>query len=113
MRTRAEEFADAVEEAIDHLASHRTGVVDGVDFVIEEVPPETGAGEDLADPSGVPLAAVLRGPDRPTVVFYRRPVELRAGDPESLPEFVYDVVVEAVAKLTGIDPDTLDPGYFE
>lgn len=112
-RSRAEQFADVLEAAIDHLVQRHGAELDGVDFVIEEVPPETPTGDELADASGVPLADVFLGGPRPTLVFYRQPIELRAGDPAMLDDFVHDVAIEAVAKLTGVDPDSLDPGYFE
>jgi predicted Zn-dependent protease with MMP-like domain len=51
-------------------------------------------------------------PARPArIVVYRRPLMARADDEEDLSELVLDVVVEEFAKLLGIDPQAIDPGY--
>jgi predicted Zn-dependent protease with MMP-like domain len=60
----------------------------------------------------VPLARLLPGrPGRPAVppriVLYRRPLELRADDRDTLADLVHDVIIEQVANLLGLDPDDL------
>jgi hypothetical protein len=44
-------------------------------------------------------------------VLYRRPVEARAAGGEELRALVYDIVVEEVAELFGLEPDAVDPHY--
>jgi len=44
-------------------------------------------------------------------VLYRRPLMARADGEEELAELVLDVVVEEFARLLGIDPEAVDPGY--
>jgi predicted Zn-dependent protease with MMP-like domain len=49
----------------------------------------------------------------PRIVVYRRPLLARADDEEELADLVFDVVVEQVAELLGLDPEDVDPGYGE
>jgi len=73
------------------------------------------------DPEPVPLARLdpasppvsdLQRPARPArIVLYRRPLMARADDEEDLSELVLDVVVEEFARLLGVDPQAVDPGY--
>lgn len=106
---------DTVEDAIDHLAGRWAKQLETIDFGVEDVPAaQPGGAEELADPSGVPLARVwLASEGGSKVVFYRRPMEVRAAGPAELADFVHDVVVEAVARALGLDPDTVDPGFFD
>ncbi len=87
---------------------------------MEEVP----AGEAPVDePEPVPLARIDHGsadpgnpahPARPArIVLYRRPLLARADGEEELSELVLDVVIEEFAKLLGVDPQAVDPGYPE
>ena len=62
------------------------------------------------DPDG-PLAAPAAGREPPRIVVYRRPLMARADGDEDLGELVFDVVVEEFARLLGIDPHDVDPGY--
>jgi predicted Zn-dependent protease with MMP-like domain len=72
---------------------------------------------------GVPLARVLRAstdtgdPDHPAtgprIVLFRRPLLARAEDEDELSELIFDVVVEEVAEILGVDPEVIDPGYGE
>jgi predicted Zn-dependent protease with MMP-like domain len=47
----------------------------------------------------------------PRIVVYRRPLMARADGDEDLGELVFDVVVEEFARLLGIEPRDVDPGY--
>jgi predicted Zn-dependent protease with MMP-like domain len=51
------------------------------------------------------------GTQPPRIVVYRRPLMIRADGEEELGELVFDVVVEEFARLLGIDPADVDPGY--
>jgi predicted Zn-dependent protease with MMP-like domain len=50
-------------------------------------------------------------PHPPRIVVYRRPLTIRADGDEELGDLVFDVVVEEFARLLGIDPTDVDPGY--
>jgi hypothetical protein len=69
---------------------------------VEDVP---SAADGTAE-GGIALVRAEPG----LLVVYRRPLELRAEDPEDLADLVHEVVVEAVAELLGLDPDEVDPG---
>jgi len=57
------------------------------------------------------LAGEAAGPEPPRIVVYRRPLVARAEGEEDLGELVFDVVVEEFARLLGIEPKDVDPGY--
>ena len=65
-------------------------------------PPVPGAPEPGGDEAG---------PQPPRIVVYRRPLMARADGEEELGELVFDVVVEEFARILGIDPADVDPGY--
>ena len=91
----------------------------GIEFAVQEVPDEEIQGEDLVP---VPLARIdpgeadpraQGGAHSPRIVLYRRPLLARAEDEEELSELIFDVVVEEIAELLGLDPDAIDPGYAD
>ena len=47
----------------------------------------------------------------PRIVVYRRPLMARADGDDDLGELVFEVVVEEFARLLGVDPEDVDPGY--
>jgi predicted Zn-dependent protease with MMP-like domain len=67
-------------------------------------PAQPGAGK----PNGRPASAM---PRPPRIVVYRRPLLARADSEEDLSELVFEVVVEEFARLLGVDPADVDPGY--
>lgn len=85
----------------------------GVEFAVEDVPPELNVYDsDVLEDGEVPLARLLPGrPGHreipPRIVLYRRPLEFRAVDRDDLADLVHDVVIEQVANLLGMDPDEL------
>jgi predicted Zn-dependent protease with MMP-like domain len=113
-RSRAQRFDDLVLEAVAQLESRWEAELSGVEFAVEEVP-----AADLPDdePDPVPLArldpgsAAAADPRPARIVLYRRPLMARADDDEDLGELVLDVVVEEFARLLGVDPQAVDPGY--
>jgi predicted Zn-dependent protease with MMP-like domain len=117
-RSRAQRFDDLVLEAVARLEPRWEAELSGVEFAVEEIP-----AADLPDddPEPVPLARLDPGsawtsdprePARPArIVLYRRPLMARADDEEDLGELVLDVVVEEFARLLGVDPQAIDPGY--
>jgi predicted Zn-dependent protease with MMP-like domain len=117
-RTRSERFDDLVLLAVSQLEPRWEAELTGVEFAVEEIPPAQPRGED---PDPVPLARLDPGsteadspehPARPArIVLYRRPLIARADADEDLGELVLDVVVEEFARLLGLDPQVVDPGY--
>ncbi len=116
-RTRAERFDDLVLQAVARLEPRWEERLAAVEFAVEEIPPAEPAGYQ---PGQVPLASAESGtpggpgqaPARPPrIVVYRRPLLARADSEDELGDLVFDVVVEQFARLLGIDPEDVDPGY--
>ena len=124
-RTRAEGFDDLVLQAVARLEPRWEAHLAGVEFAVEEIPP---AGDAAAGPvplarlepgsPGGPAVAGERGSagadarSRPSrIVVYRRPLMARADGDDDLGELVFEVVVEEFARLLGVNPEEVDPGY--
>ena len=121
-RSRAERFDDLVLQAVAQLEPRWESELAGVEFVVEEVPSgDLPAEQLLPDADPVPLARLDPAwsdagnpalPARPArIVLYRRPLLARADGEEELGDLVLDVVIEEFAKLLGLDPQAIDPGY--
>ena len=62
--------------------------------------------------AGEPGAASADAVSRPPrIVVYRRPLMARADGDDDLGELVFEVVVEEFARLLGVNPEDVDPGY--
>jgi predicted Zn-dependent protease with MMP-like domain len=118
-RSRAQQFDDLVLDAVARLEPRWEAELSGIEFAVQEVPDEEIQGDDLVP---VPLARIdpgeadpgMQGGARsPRIVLYRRPLLARAEDEEELSELIFDVVVEEIAELLGLDPDAIDPGYAD
>jgi predicted Zn-dependent protease with MMP-like domain len=117
-RSRAERFDDLVLQAVSQLEPRWEAELSGIEFAVEEIP-AAEVPDDEPDP--VPLARLDPGsadsvdPEHPAtparIVLYRRPLMARADSEEELAELVLDVVVEEFARLMGVDPEAVDPGY--
>jgi predicted Zn-dependent protease with MMP-like domain len=117
-RSRSEHFDDLVLLAVSQLEPRWEAELSGVEFAVEEIPAADSASDD---PEPVPLARLDTGstdtgsPEHPAhparIVLYRRPLMARADGDEELGELVLDVVVEEFARLLGLDPQIVDPGY--
>jgi hypothetical protein len=114
-RSRAQQFGDLVVEAIGRLEPRWEAELSRVEFAVQEVP-DGDPPDDARD--AVPLARLDPGPDDPgnpghgpRIVLYRRALLARADGEEELADLVLDVVVEEFARLLGVDPETVDPGY--
>ncbi|MEU3712314.1 metallopeptidase family protein [Streptomyces catenulae] len=110
--SRADAFEDLVHDARDRL-ERRWPQLSGVDFLVQEVPlfgPEDGA---EPDDGTVPLgrAEPAAGPHRDRVIVYRRPVEIRTKSRDERALLVHEIVVEQVAELLGLAPESVDPRY--
>jgi predicted Zn-dependent protease with MMP-like domain len=132
-RTRAERFDDLVLQAVARLEPQWEAHLSGIEFAVEEIPPAdtpatgprgpvplsrldpgTPPGPDPAAPDLPGIAdpeAEEPRQDPPRIVVYRRPLMARADGEEELGELVFDVVVEEFARMLGIDPADVDPGY--
>lgn len=116
-RSRSQQFGDLVVEAVARLEPRWEAELARVEFAVQEVP-DGDPPDDARD--AVPLARL--DPDSgdpgdpahgPRIVLYRRALLARADDEDELAELVLDVVVEEFARLLGVDPETVDPGYDE
>jgi predicted Zn-dependent protease with MMP-like domain len=112
-RTRAEIFDELVLDAVEGLERQYAQELAGVEFAVEDVPPELNVYDsDVLEDGDVPLARLLPGrPGRhgvpPRIVLYRRPLEFRALDRDDLADLVHDVIIEQVANLLGVDPEEI------
>ncbi|MGA5769491.1 metallopeptidase family protein [Streptomyces pseudogriseolus] len=111
--SRAETFADLVQDSVERLERRWPQLAD-IDFLVQDVPRLDGAAGSGWDET-VPLGGTVTARDgRPArVVIYRRPVEIRSKGRDERAALVHEVVVEQVADLLGLTPDTVDPRYGE
>ncbi|MFG3287115.1 metallopeptidase family protein [Streptomyces sp. NPDC048111] len=114
--SRSETFRDLVLDSVERL-ERRWPQLAEVEFLVTDVPfKESPAGDD-GDPSwsdeAVPLGrALAAGKDRPArILVYRRPVEIRTKNRDERALLVHEVVVEQVAELLGLAPESVDPRY--
>ncbi|MGW1125073.1 metallopeptidase family protein [Streptomyces sp. NPDC002526] len=102
--SRADSFRDLVQDSVERL-ERRWPQLAEVDFVVLEVP-ETA---EETVPLGAAVSAEKGRPARITV--YRRPVELRTKSRDERALLVHEIVVEQVAELLGLAPESVDPRY--
>lgn len=102
-RSRAEQFDELVLDAVDRLSRRWATELQDVEVAVEEVPPPGTDGVSLS------RAEPASGATRARIVVHRRPVESRARSLRAREDLVHHVVVDAVADLLGVDPETVDP----
>ncbi|MCG5218400.1 metallopeptidase family protein [Streptosporangium sp. KLBMP 9127] len=114
-RSRSERFDDLVLDAVDRLKPRWARQLAEVEFAVEEVPPlaQLGDGPGRLDGEPIPFGRTqpAAGKNPAVVVLYRRPLEARARDRDMLGALVHEAVVEQVAELLGLPPETVDPGF--
>ncbi|MFF7977262.1 metallopeptidase family protein [Streptomyces sp. NPDC007905] len=112
--SRAEVFADLVQDSVDRLERRWPQLAD-IDFLVLEVPRLERRGTEAWSDEAVPLGGIIPARDgrRARVVVYRRPVEIRTKGRDERAALVHEVVVEQVAELLGLTPETVDPRYGE
>ncbi|WP_419995468.1 metallopeptidase family protein [Streptomyces boninensis] len=115
--TRSDAFVDLVLDSAQRL-QRRLSQLSEVEFGVLDVPlKDNGQAEGGAwdgDEASVPLGQVIKAvpgkhPDR--IVVYRRPVEIRAKNRDERALLVHEIVVEQVAELLGLTPESVDPQY--
>ena len=108
-RTRAERFDDLVLQDVARL---ELGTPSGGPGGPGSWPPAPGALQPgTLEPGALEPGGDEAGPQPPRIVVYRRPLMARADGEDELGELVFDVVVEEFARILGIDPADVDPGY--
>lgn len=106
-RSRAQAFDDLVLDAVERLERLWARELANVDFLVEDVPPIPFRG-DFAET--IPFSRLETDPaSRARIIVYRRPVEIRTKDPEEMALLVHETVVEEVANLLGVEPESVDP----
>ena len=123
-RTRGEKFDLLVLEAFAPLDAKWHERLTKLDIAVDEVPKirprdpasVTWPDEVVAD-GPVPLSRLIPagidrrgGTTRPRILLFRRPLELRAKDPDDLMDLLHEVLVQQIATYLGVDPDVIDPG---
>ncbi|MFD0271647.1 metallopeptidase family protein [Streptomyces sp. NPDC127106] len=111
--SRAELFGDLVRESVERLERRWPQLAD-VEFLVADVPGPPGGPAGGWNDEAVPLGALSEpsGPGRPArIVVFRRPVEIRSKTRDDRAMLVHEVVVEQVAELLGLSPETVDPRY--
>ena len=114
-RTRGEKFDDLVVDSADRLRTLWPEALSTVEYLVEEVPQQLES--LLASKSQAPLGkytpargATDSSPGEPaTIAIYRHPIEALCDTPGQVRELVHEVLVEQVAGLLNIDPDSVDP----
>ncbi|MET9483716.1 metallopeptidase family protein [Streptomyces sp. NPDC006638] len=102
--SRSETFRDLVRDSVDRL-ERRWPQLAEVEFLVLDVP----GTQDESVPLG---SSVSAGKDHPArIMVYRRPVEIRTKNRDERALLVHEVVVEQVAELLGLSPESVDPRY--
>ncbi|HEY9439262.1 MAG TPA: metallopeptidase family protein [Streptomyces sp.] len=102
--SRGETFRDLVQDSVERLERRWPQLAD-VDFVVIDVP---SALEETV-PLGSAVSAVKGQPAQ--IAIYRRPVEIRSKGRDERALLIHEVVVEQVAELLGLAPESVDPRY--
>ncbi|MEU5995903.1 metallopeptidase family protein [Spirillospora sp. NPDC047418] len=111
-RTRAERFDDLVDDEVQRLVQRWERELAEVEFTVEDVPdvdPSSGGPVPLVQTVLQPPPAGGGPPVR--IVVFRRPIEARASGEAEKSRMVRDLLVEEVADLLGISPESVDPSY--
>ncbi|MDQ1643358.1 MAG: hypothetical protein QOJ90_2709 [Actinomycetota bacterium] len=110
-RSRSELFDELVLDAVERLEVGWADSLRGIEFAVEDVPPPPVDGPRAAETVLLGRSIPAGAGDPARVVVYRRPIEARVSGERARGALVQDVVVEQVAELLGLEPETLDPDY--
>ncbi|MFD4924927.1 MULTISPECIES: metallopeptidase family protein [Streptomyces] len=110
--SRAELFGDLVRDSVERL-ERRWPQLAEVEFVVADVPGPPGGPDGGWNDEAVPLGGLVEAADgRPArIVVFRRPVDIRTKTRDEKALLVHEIVVEQVAELLGLSPETVDPRY--
>lgn len=124
-KSRAEKFDAAALAAFAPIDARWHKQLTTLDIAVDDVPMIRAINPDsvnwppeiVAD-GPVPLSRLVpSGLDkngettRARIVLFRRPLELRAKQPEELARLLHEVLVEQVATYLGVDSDEVDPEF--
>ena len=103
-RTRRELFDEVIAELVE-LLEPRFGIEpEAVEVVVEDVPLLPYGWDEP-----VPLGQVIRETTPIRVVAYRLPISQRADDPEMLKDIAWTAVLDGLAEVWSVPPESLDP----
>jgi len=107
--TRRERFDQLVLDVVASLEERWERHLGLVEYAVEDMPLIP---DDWGDDT-VPLSSLVRGRGaEPTrLVLFRLPIERRCPSRVELEALVHMVLVEQVAELLDLPPETVDPGY--
>ena len=110
-RSRSERFDTWVVESAQRLERLWGESIQSYQFVVQDIPP--GLEELAATHGNIPFGASspAAGPKPAVITVYRHPIESAARGLVPVSELIHDVVVEQLATLIGMDPETVDPTY--
>ncbi|MBO0896394.1 metallopeptidase family protein [Arthrobacter sunyaminii] len=110
-RSRSERFDTWVLESAQRLERLWGESIQSYQFVVQDIPP--GLEELAATRGNIPFGAgtPAAGPKPAVITVYRHPIESAARGLVPVSELIHDVVVEQLATLIGMDPETVDPTY--
>lgn len=122
-RTRGQQFDRLVLEAFAPLEQRWHDQLTKLDIAVDDVPKirplhldSVSWPDEVVADGPVPLSRLIpAGVDRygmatrARVVLFRKPLELRAGDPDDLVDLLREVLVQQIATYLGVDPDVIDP----
>lgn len=112
--SRSDSFRDLVADSVERL-ERRWPQLSEVDFLVLDVPRvDSGdGGDEWPGETSVPLGSSSSAEkERPArIVVFRRPVEIRSKNRDERALLVHEVVVEQVAELLGLAPESVDPRY--
>jgi predicted Zn-dependent protease with MMP-like domain len=108
-RRSRERFDDLVLGVVAEIEGRWHDRLGLVEYAVEDAPQLP----DDWETATVPLSSLVRGSGvEPTrIVLFRRPIEHRCETRPDLEAMVLTVVVEQVAELLGLPPETVDPRY--
>lgn len=121
-RTRGQQFDKLVLEALAPLDTRWHDRLTKLDIAVDDVPkilplhPDSVSWpEEVVADGPVPLSRLVpAGVDRhgvatrARVVLFRKPLELRAEDPDDLLDLLREVLIQQIATYLGVDPEVID-----
>ncbi len=114
-RTRSEKFEDLVVDSAERLRHLWPEALAQAEYLVEEVPGqlESLIAAGTRSPLGKfshSVGATAESPAQPPIIaIYRHPIEDLCDTAAQVRELVHEVMIDQVAGLLNMDPDTIDP----